>query len=152
VAEAPKNVAAGLSAAGRTVGLTGLVPLAVIDVPPVSVRAADGKLRMHLELDAGDGLVEGRPVLLRIYGGDAGMSVEGGGRIVQLTQVQLPIEIAYQSREIPAPPPQGQVSVDLSFWHRQGEREVAQDVQWRIPVTWAKNGARSIELRFPAQQ
>ena len=146
--EAEKNVAAGLNAPERTIGLHGLVPIEIITQPPVTLRPEPGVLRVHIALPAGFDLLPG-PIGYRVFGGEAGLLFARNGQIVELPAPQLPLELRYEPRVFPTPPPRGQLSLDLSFWYRDGARLGIQDVQWRQPVVWDKRGGTTIDFRFP---
>jgi hypothetical protein len=143
-----RNVPAGVSSAADTVGLTGLVPLEVVTNPPVTLRGEPGNLQIWIDLPAGVRLEAGQPVLLRVYGGEAGLDFERNGQIIDVATQQLPIERRYQPRVYPSPPASGQLVVDCSFRFRWNDRVMIQDVQWRQPVSWEKRGATRVELRY----
>jgi hypothetical protein len=144
-----KNVAAGLNSPERTVGLNGLVQLAVIRQSPVTLQLAPGVARIHLALPVDVALLPTAPITYRIFGGEAGLEFDRNGQIVEVRDVKLPLELRYRPRIYPTPPAQGQLSLDLSFWYQDGTGVSIQDVQWRQPIVWAKSGATAFDLRFP---
>ena len=148
---AEKNVAAGLNAPERAIGLHGLVPLEVIAQPPVTLRPGPGVLRVQIVLPPGFEMKPGAPISYRVFGGEAGLQFEHNGQIVELPTPHLPLELPYQRSIFPMPPPRGQMSLDLSFWYGDGTAVGIQDVQWRQPIVWDKRGGTVIELRFPRQ-
>ena len=143
-----KNIGGGLSAPENTVGLTGLVPFEVVRMEPVTLRLGPGTLRFKVQLPAGRSLEPGRAISYRIHGYEAGVYVARGGQIIVTRDAALPLEISYGPREFPPPPPRGQFSADLSFWHTDGTRAVGQDVQWRVPIVWDARGGTTLELQF----
>jgi hypothetical protein len=150
VGDVVKNVAAGAEPEGDTVGITGLVPLRVIACPPLMQRLVPGLVRIHIRFAPGDGLQPGKPIIYRIFGGEAGLQIENNGRIVQLRDPRLPLELPYRPRTFPEPPPRGQLVVDLGFWHRKGTGWGAEDVQWRQPVVWDKSGTTHVDMEVVA--
>jgi len=146
---AEKNVAAGLNTPERTVGLHGLVALEVIAQPAVTLRGEPGILRVQIVLPQDFQIEPGAPISYRVFGGEAGLEFDHNGQIVELPAPKLPLELRYTPRVFPTPPPRGQMSLDLSFWYREGTTVGIQDVQWRQPVVWDKRGGTVIELRFP---
>jgi hypothetical protein len=148
VSDVMKNVAAGAEPDGETIGITGLVPLRVIPCTPLTQRLAPGVLRIHIRLAAGDALQPGRPIVYRVFGGEAGLEFENNGRIVSVGDPRLPLELRYEPRDFPLPPPSGQLLVDLGFWHRKGTGWGAEDVQWRQPVVWDKSGTTQLDLEM----
>lgn len=149
MSETPKSVPAGLSPANQTVGLTGLVPFEILAPPPVEIALQPGALRVWIELPAGWSLETGAPLELRVCGGEAGLDLERNGQIVRRSLTAMPLELPYAPRAYPAPPPAGEMALDLAFHYRRadGSRGI-QDVQWRQPVVWRAGGGRTIELRF----
>lgn len=143
-----KNVGAGISAPEDTVGLTGLVPFEVIRMEPVSLRLAPGTLRLGVSLPAGRRLQPGKAISYRIHGFEAGVYVARGGQIIVLQDASFPVEVPYGPREFPAPPPRGQMVLDVAFWHTDGNLGFGQDVQWRIPIVWDARGATTLDLKF----
>ena len=151
--EAPREkfVPLGLDAPDRTVGLTGLCPLAVLALPPARLRREPGILRVWMDLPQGCELAPGSPLTYRVRGGEAGLEFERDGEIVTLRDVHLPLDLPYAPRRGPAAPPAAEMSLDLSFWYRmQGDAGAGtpQDVQWRVPIVWDKRGKNVIELGY----
>jgi hypothetical protein len=143
-----KIVAAGASPPEDAVGLTGLVPFVILSLPEQALQSARGLLRLSVELPPGRALDPTRPIRYRIYGGEAGIDVASPGRIVSHFDSGFPLEVPYEQRIYPTPPPRGQVVVDLSFWHTNGTDSAAQDVQWRQPIVWQSGGGTVLDLRF----
>jgi len=145
---AEKFVAAGLSPSKDVVGLTGLVPFAVIDAPAVQVRPGGGLIRILVEFPADRRLAPGRAVQYRIHGGEVGVDVARNGQIVSLRDEAFPLVIAYKPRVFPDPPARGELGIELSFWWTDGGTPQGQDVLWRIPVAWDVRGGDRIEVQF----
>jgi hypothetical protein len=143
-----KRVAAGLSSAAETVGLTGLLPFEVVSLPETKLQPADGAVRIMLDVPPGRRLDASRPISYRVHGGEAGIEVERNGRIVASQGATLPLVVPYAPRAYPAPPARGELFVDLTFWHTDGGRSMGQDVQWRVPVRWDAAGGKIIDLHF----
>lgn len=143
-----KNVAAGVGSAEETIGLTGLVPLEVMTNPPVTLRTQPGTLQIWIDLPPGVRLEAGAAVLLRVFGGEAGLDFERNGQIVDVATLQMPIERRYLPRVYPSPPARGQLIVDASFRFQWNDRVMIQDVQWRQPIVWDKRGATRVEMRY----
>lgn len=147
-----KAVAAGMNAAANSVGLSGLGPFEVIALPEIVLRAVPGVLRLWLDLPAGVTLDPERPASYRVFGGEAGLEFERNGRVVTLGDVPMPLELPYEPRLFPAPPPRGQLALDLSFRYRNGPVQGYRDVQWRQPVLWhPRRGATVLELCYALQ-
>jgi hypothetical protein len=137
-------VGAGIGAPDDTVGLTGLVPFAIVHAPETRLRPADGILRVHLQLAPGNAPREGVPIRYRVYGGEAGLEFPRNGQIVVARDVVWPLVLTYTRRFYPEPPVKSQLVLDLAFQHQGG----FQDVQWRLPITWDPSGATQIDLQF----
>jgi len=144
VSDSAKFVGVGIGTPGDTVGLTGLVPFAIVQAPEARLRAADGVLRVHVDLPAGRTLRSDAPMRYRIYGGEAGLEFPRNGQIITIAGAKLPLELPYQRRFYPEPPPITQLVLDLAFRHDAG----FQDVQWRVPITWDPAGTTRIDLEF----
>lgn len=150
MSEAVKNVAAGADPEDDVVGITGLMPLRVISCKPVTLRLAPGILRIQIHLAPADELQPGKSIVYRVFGGEAGLQLASSGRIVRIGEPSLPLHFRYELRGFPAPPPRGQLVVDLGFWHRKGNGWDAEDVQWRQPIEWDKRGATQLDLEVTA--
>ena len=146
--ENDKQATVGIDAPQDVIGIIGLVPLEVITQPPVTLRPGPGKLHIHIRLAPGDELQPGKSILYRVYGGEMGLEFEHNGQIVEVQDVKMPIVLEYRRRSSPEPPPRGQFSLDLGFWHRRGTGWSGQDVQWRHMVAWEKGGRDTFELGF----
>jgi hypothetical protein len=143
-----EDVTAGIETVRNTVGLTGLVPLEVIEQPPVQLRLAPGHLRLWIDLPAGVRLDLDAPTQLRIYGGEAGFEFDHNGQIVDVAANTMPIDLPYHPRRFPAAPRRGTLVIDLSFRFLWGEGVMIQDVQWRQPVVWDRQGGTALELHY----
>lgn len=143
-----QRVAVGLSSPENTVGLTGLVPFEVVSVPEVKLRPRPGVVRVMVHLPPDRRLQPGRPITYRVHGGEAGLEIERNGQIVNVHDTLLPLVLPYEPRGHPAPPPRGEMSLDLAFWHTDGRCVLGQDVQWRAPVRWDRAGGTLIDLQF----
>lgn len=145
-------VSAGLNPPERTIGLSGLSPFEILELPPVKLKPEPGVLRLWVDLPPGTRLDAGRPIAYRVFGGEAGLEFERNGQIVRRGDVQMPLELSYEPRAYPEPPPAGQLALELSFAHRDDAGNSAvQDVQWRQTVVWDARGTAEIEWRFQLQ-
>jgi len=143
-----KKVAAGLSSANETVGLTGLVPFEILTLPEAKLRPEPGVVRVMVTLPSDRKLDPTRPITYRVHGGEAGFEFDRNGQIVNVRDATLPLVIPYTQRMFPAPPVRSEMALDLTFWHTDGTPAAGQDVQWRVPVRWDAAGTTRLDLNF----
>ena len=138
----------GLDAPGQTVGLTGLCPFEILTPPPVDLRRAPGTLQVGLDLPRGCSLNPGS-VVYRVRGVEAGLLFDRDGEIVEVREVRIPFDLAYDLRRVTAPPAAAEMCLDLSFRYRiDAGAPIAQDVQWRQRVRFTRTGGTRLELHF----